>query len=347
MRLRTFGVVMLLAVSGVAASIYLAKQPRPGSKRNAVAVVAGETIYEDELLPRIQGQLRQLQNEEYEVKSAALENLVNQKLEEAEAKKRGISVAKLIEQEADPKVSVPSEFELQAAYTSRKALRDQPYAEVEKQLQQELRQEKIQAARQEYLNHLREQAGVSILMRPPRVAVTYDPGRLRGSPQAPVIILEFADFQCPFCRQVEPTLKNLLAKYNGRVSLAYRDFPLADIHPQAELAAEACRCAGEQGKVWEYHDLLFANPQKLNQEGLLEHAHSLKLDERQFASCLSSGKYAAAIEEDRQRGINAGVNGTPGFFINGIFLNGAQPEAVFDRIIQADLAASKDSRAVP
>ncbi len=161
---------------------------------------------------------------------------------------------------------------------------------------------------------------------------------LRGSPKATVVIVEFSDFQCPFCRQVQPTLKNLLAKYEGRVSLAYRDFPLREIHPQAQSAAEAARCAGEQGQFWPYHDLLFAHPEKLNREGLVEHARSLKLDEKQFDSCLSSGKFKAQIEEDLQQGLRAGVNGTPGFFINGISLSGAQPQAIFDRFIQIELA---------
>jgi predicted DsbA family dithiol-disulfide isomerase len=310
-------------------------------------VVAGQTIYEDELSPLIQGQLRQLRNQEYELKSSALEILVNQKLEEAEARKEGISVDKLMAQEVDAKVAEPSESELKAAYLNQKDMQNQPFAEVKDQLQHALKQKKIEEARQEYLNGLWERAGVSVLLRPPRVAVTYDPARLRGSPQAPVIILEFADFQCPFCRQVEPTLRNLLAKYEGRVSFAYRDFPLADIHPQAELAAEACRCAGEQGKLWEYHDLLFANPSTLNREGLLDRARSLKLSEQQFASCLSSGKYGARVEEDRQQGLNAGVNGTPGFFINGRFLSGAQPEAVFDRIIQAELSGPGERHEAP
>jgi len=140
-------------------------------------------------------------------------------------------------------------------YRSQKDTLNRPFGVVKKQLQQALKQAKLQEARQEYLEHLREQAGVSILLRPPRVEVDYDRTRLRGSPQASVIIVEFADFQCPFCRQVEPILKSLLAKYQGRVSLAYRDFPLRAIQ-----AAEASRCAGEQGKFWEYHDLLFALP---------------------------------------------------------------------------------------
>ncbi len=232
-----------------------------------------------------------------------------------------------------------------AAYQSEKDNLHRPFERVKAQLQQALKQEKLQEARQKYLEHLRKQAGVSILLRPPRVEVGYDPARLRGSPQAPIIIVEFADFQCRFCRQAEPTIENLVAKYAGRVSLAYRDFPLRGIHSQAQLAAEASRCAGEQGKFWEFHDLLFATPDKLNRDGLFEHTRNLKLDEKQFDSCLSSGKYKARIEEDVQDGIRAGVEGTPGFFINGSFLSGAQPAAAFDELIQAQLGGPKDKRA--
>src|SRR5262249_24279267 len=146
--------------------------------------------------------------------------------------------------------------------------------------------------------------------------------------------------------QHHPTLKNLLAKYEGRVSLAYRDFPLREVHPQAQLAAEASRCAGEQGKLWEYHDLLFANPGKLNREDLLEDARSLKLDEKQFDSCLLNTKYNAKIEEDLQDGMRAGVRGTPGFLICGVLSTGTQPQATFERIIQAEITPTKD-RSLP
>ena len=131
------------------------------------------------------------------------------------------------------------------------------------------------------------------------------------------------------------------SKYEGRVSLAYRDLPLRDIHPQAQMAAEASRCAGEQGKFWEYHDLLFENPNKLNREGLVEQARSLKLDEKQFDSCLSSGKYKAQVEHDRQLGMRAGLTGTPGFFINGNMLSGNLPQDSFEKVIQSELADSK------
>ncbi len=235
--------------------------------------------------------------------------------------------ARLPQQEVDAKVSEPTEEEPRAVYLSRQDRLNRPSEQVKAQPQQALKQ--------------------SNLLRSPRVEVPYDPARLRGSATAPVIIVEFSDFQCPYCRQVQPTLKNLLAKYEGRVSLAYRDFPLRQIHPQAQLAAEASRCAGEQGNFWEYHDLLFANPDKLNRDGLVEQARSLKLDEKQFDSCLSSAKYEAKIEEDLQQGMRAGVKGTPGFFINGIFLSGAKPETAFERIIQAEFSAPKEKRAAP
>jgi len=208
-------------------------------------------------------------------------------------------------------------------------------------------QSELHLTRQELLKRLQDHDGTPILLQPAKVQVAYDPARLRGSPQAPVMIVEFSDFQCPFCRKVQSTLKNLFEKYQGQVSLAYRDFPLRGLHSQAELAAEASRCAVEQEKFWEYHDLLFGNPDKLNRAGVAGMAQSLGLNEKQFEACLSSGKYTKQIEQDLQDGIRAGVEGTPGIFINGILLSGAQPEAAFEKIIRAELEAPKEKRGSP
>src|SRR5262249_46034476 len=138
-----------------------------------------------------------------------------------------------------------------------------------------LKQTELPETRQEYLKRVHEHPEPRTPLPATRADLSFDPARLRGSPQAPVRIVEYSDFQCPFCRKVQPVLKNLLAKYEGRVSLAYRDFPLRGMHGQAELGAESARCAGEQGKFWEYHDLLFENPDKLNRNGLTELARSL------------------------------------------------------------------------
>ncbi len=206
-------------------------------------------------------------------------------------------------------------------------------------------QSELSQTRQEYLKHLGTLGATQKPARASTVRVSFDPARLRGRADAPVMIVEFSDFQCPFCRKVQPTLKNLLAKYEGKIGLAYRDFPLRGMHGQAELGAESSRCASEQGKFWEYHDLLFANPDKLNRVGLLELAHSAKLDEGQFASCLSSGKHRAEVEKDLQDGIRAGVMGTPGIFINGTPLSGALSESAFERVIESELAKSEKKRA--
>jgi Protein-disulfide isomerase len=205
-------------------------------------------------------------------------------------------------------------------------------------------QTELAQTRQEYLQHLGERAAVRKPAQADKVQVSFDPARLRGSAQAPVVIVEFSDFQCPFCRKIQPTLKALLAKYEGKVSLAYRDFPLRGMHGQAELGAESSRCASEQGKFWEYHDLLFLNPEKLNRAGLLELAHRIKLDEGQFESCLSSGKHRQGVEKDLQDGIRAGVMGTPGIFINGTLLSGAQAESVYERAIESELSNAKKER---
>ncbi len=331
-----FALLLLIPAGSVAQTPGQAKQKEP------LAVVAGQTIYDDDLLPFIQAQLFQLRKQEYELKKKALDSVVNQRLLEAEAKKRGVSTEKLLEQEVDSKVAEPTDAELNAYYLAQKAQLNRPFNDVKVQLQQSLKNAKAQQARQDYSARLREQGGVSILLQPPRVEVSYDPTRVRGNPKARIIIVEFSDFQCPYCREVQNTLKGLLAKHDGQIALAYRDFPLKEIHPQAALAAEAGRCAGEQGKFWEYHDLLFANQNKLNQPGLLEQARSLKLDDKQFDSCLTAEKYKTQIQQDIQDGLRAGVSGTPGFFINGVYLSGSQPEAVFEQTIREALSAGQD-----
>jgi protein-disulfide isomerase len=161
---------------------------------------------------------------------------------------------------------------------------------------------------------------------------------VKGDPKAPVTIVEFSDFQCPYCKKSESTLHDILAKYSGRVKLAYLDFPLREIHPQAQVAAEAARCAGEQGKFWEYHDALYAEQSKLDGPELLSRARALHLDEKSFQACLDSGKFKSKIEADLAQGSKVGVAGTPGFFVNGVFLSGARPEADFEKIIDSQLA---------
>src|SRR5882724_2993317 len=302
-----------------------------------LATVDGQPITEDDLLPQIEGALRPLRDQEYQIKKKALDALITQRIVDMEAKKKGVSADKLYEQEVDAKVAEPTDVELKAIYAVQKE-QDRPFEEAKPQLAQTLKRVRIQQARQEYSAHLREQAKVSVMLNPPRVEVAVDSARVRGNPKAKVMIVEFSDFQCPYCGRVEGALKSVLAKHQDTVALAFRDYPLTQIHPFAQGAAEASRCAGEQGKFWEYHDLLFADQGNLDRNGLIAKAAKLQLDAKQFDACISSEKFKAAIQQDNQEGMRAGVNGTPGFFINGVFLSGAQPEAVFEKAIEDQLA---------
>jgi protein-disulfide isomerase len=303
-----------------------------------LATVDGQPIYEQDLMSVAGPSLVGLRDQEFKVKSDALNQLMRQKLIEAEAKKKGLTAEELVKQEVDSQIAEPSDDEAKGYYLAAKNESSLTFEEIKGQIKQLLRTAEIQQAREKYVESLRAKANVSVRLRSPKVEVAYDPARVRGDAKAPVTIVEFSDFQCPFCQKAEPILKDLLAKYNGRVKLAFLDFPMRSLHPQAQIAAEAARCADQQGKFWQYHDVLFTDQTKLDEAGLAQSARSLGLDENSFQSCLKSGKFKAQIEHDVQEGTQAGVAGTPAFFINGISLNGVQPEAAFEKIINTELA---------
>jgi len=332
-----FRVAPLLCISAFFAATTVAQNAETSKPKQAVATVDGQTIYDDDLAPSVQGQLLPLRNQEYEIKRKALDTLIEQKVLEAAAKKKGLTTEKLLAQEVDSKVPDPSDAEIEGYYWGRKERISRPLADMKSQLRDALKQVKAQQARQDYLKTLRADSNVLVLLSAPRVEVGYDPARVRGNPKAPVMIVEFSDYECPYCHQAELTVKEVLAKYGDKVSLAYRDYPLTAIHSQAESAAEGSRCALEQGRFWEYHDQLFT-ASNLDKDALIEYARKVKLDDNQFGACLTSGKYKAGIDKDLQEGKKAGVSGTPGFFINGIVLSGSQPKDAFTRVIDEELA---------
>jgi protein-disulfide isomerase len=297
-------------------------------------------ISQEELAAEIAPQLQKLRNQEYELKRQAVDNLVLRTLLEAEAGNRGITVEALMEAEVDSKVPEPTEPEIKAFYEGQKERINQPLEEVQDQIREVLRQSRRQQFQQDFLQRLREGAEVAVRLVPPRNDVAADPSRMLGRPDAPVEIVEFSDFQCPFCQQAYPTIMALVKKYEDHVSLSYRDFPLRSMHPRAQIAAHAARCAGEQGKFWEYHNSLFELPNQLGNEELELHAATVGVDTDQFRSCLESGRYDEAIEDDLQAGMQAGISGTPAFFINGILVSGSQSVSVFEQTIETELAAA-------
>ena len=161
-----------------------------------------------------------------------------------------------------------------------------------------------------------------------------------GAPSAPVTLIEFSDFQCPFCQRVAPTLKQVQKTYGDKVRVVWKDFPLTQIHPQAFKAGEAAHCAGDQGKFWEYHDRLFANQEALQPDDLKRHAADLGLDQTAFAACLDTSKYGERVRNGVAEGSRLGVNSTPTIYINGRVLSGAQPYEAFAAIIDEELSRS-------
>jgi protein-disulfide isomerase len=159
-----------------------------------------------------------------------------------------------------------------------------------------------------------------------------------GDANAPITLIEYSDFQCPYCARAEATVKRLLKDYTGKIKLVYKNFPLSN-HDNAFIAAEAGFCAQEQSetKFWQLHDLMFADPRGLNLQGLVDKASSIGLDIKKFESCVKNSKHALRVNQDLAEGAKYGVNSTPAFFINGVLLLGAQPYEAFKQIIDEEL----------
>ena len=156
---------------------------------------------------------------------------------------------------------------------------------------------------------------------------------VRGNFNAPITLVEFSDFECPFCEKHFPTLNKILSDYGDKVRLVYKHFPLP-FHPNAQKAAESSECASEQGKFWEYHDKLFENLSLgYGLDNFKQWAKDLNLNSEQFNGCLDSGKYAQKVQADFQEGQEVGVKGTPATFINGNLVSGALPYEAFEQLI--------------
>jgi protein-disulfide isomerase len=304
---------------------------------SVVAVVDGKEITEPELRERIRGELLRLETQIYEARRNGVDELISEYLLEQAAKARGISADQLLKQEVDGKVSGVTPKDVEDFYTANQSRIRKPLDEVRGQILNYIQQARLNDARREYLKGLRDKAQVQVFLKPPVVDVSAEGSPLKGPQDAPITIVEFSDFQCPFCKQVLSILSQVLDQYPGRIKLAFRDFPIPSIHPHAEKAAEAAHCAEEQGKFWEYHDLLFAKQDELPTEKFVDYARSLGLEAAAFQACIESHRQKDRVEQNHADGMKAGVSGTPAFFINGRLLSGAQPLEAFKTMIDEEL----------
>jgi protein-disulfide isomerase len=291
--------------------------------------------------PNTQAQARQAL---YDGRKAALEDIIAGLLVEQAAKAKGVTPEQFTQDEMSRRVKPVTDADVNAFYESNKErMQGRPLEVMGPAIRQFLEQQRQTAAREALVAELRK-AGPPIrtMLDPPRLQIAVnadDP--TQGSATAPVTVVEFSDFQCPFCAQAAPTLARIRAVYGDQVRFVWKDFPLTAIHPQAFKAAEAGWCAGEQGKFWNYHDHLFANREALQPDDLKKYAAELKLDTAKFNACLDSSKYGDKVREGVNVGNGLGVNSTPTTFINGRAVSGAQPYAAFAAVIDEELERQK------
>jgi protein-disulfide isomerase len=188
-----------------------------------------------------------------------------------------------------------------------------------------------------FVDSLKNKYAAKSYLEPARTPISTAGRPSHGPLEAPVTLVEFADFQCPYCGGLSPTLKQIQEDYKDALRVVYFQFPLADIHPEAEKAAEASLCAYEQNKFWELHDAMFGDQQNLSSEELIRKASELSIDLDAFKACLDEGKYFPEIRADMNEGVKAGVEGTPAMFINGRFLIGNVPYDEIQKVIEDEL----------
>jgi len=321
----------------LAAILVSACQKVDGAK---IAEVNGQPIVASDLQKYAGREIFVQRDNLYKLEKQKLEEYITAYLLTREAKKRGVPVETVLDQEVNSKILPVGDDEIDMFYKLNKARIAVDLDKAREQIRGYLHNQKIQAQKALFLKSLRSNAKVVTYLKPPPVfraelSIAGEP--FKGSEKARVTIVKFEDFHCPFCKQAQPTLNELLSRYNGQVRLVHKDLPLESLHPQARQAAEAARCAYEQGKFWEYHDTLYANSPKASADDLKSYGKEVGLNVDSFDRCFASGKYKAVVQKDLNEGAQLGLSGTPTFFINGREISGNLPLKAFEAIIDEEL----------
>jgi protein-disulfide isomerase len=329
---------LALVVSLTTAVTNLYGQAQPEASQ-VVARVSGTDLTLVDLQQKEGGKLLQAEYQFYLNERKALEDLIDTRLLADEARKRNISLDQLLDTEVYKGVKDPTEDQLEVYYEGLDT--QQPYQAVREDVLQHIRELRRTKARAAFVENLRKEAKINILLMPPSADVEIAKAYSSGSLNAPVVLVEFADYECPYCQKVNPQIQQLKKEYGDNLTVIYKDFPLP-MHHGSEKAAEASRCAGEQGKFWEYHDVLFYS-RLIDVDALKNHARTLNLDGDRFDTCLDSGKQAASVKQDLDEAKSLGLTGTPSFFVNGHFFSGVVDYAALKDIVnqQLNLAASQ------
>jgi protein-disulfide isomerase len=312
-----------------------------GDVPEVLATVGGEEIKVSDLGTRAVSQLEQLEGSYLRNRSqiieSALEEVVRDRMLQAEARKQGKTAEELIAAEAGG--FDITEVEISTWYTENRArMGGRSLDQVRDQIADFLRNERRTQAAKNLEERLTREMNVAVNFQPYRLAFNNEGAPSLGRRGAPVEVVEFSDFQCPFCQRFAPTLKQLASNFGDQVYIVYRQFPITSIHPLAFKAAEASLCAHEQGKFWDMHDIMFQEMNRLMVPDLKDKARRVGLNGSRFDSCLDSGQYTQQVQQDLEEGQRAGVSGTPAVFINGTLLpGGAVPYETVAAAVQKEL----------
>jgi protein-disulfide isomerase len=325
----------------LAASLSLGVSLQSGYAKD-IARVGNTTLTEEQMRSDMGMQVYQMENAVYNMQKAWVDEKAQQYIFDLAAKEAKMSRKDWEAKEIDAKVQPVNDAEAQS-YAGRFAKPGVDSMETIRLAKEQLAMRNKQMRRQQLYQELQAKYPVQMLIQKPeapKVNVTYSPNDpVKGNMKAPVTIVEFTDFQCPFCKRAAGTMHELEAAYPDKLKVVARQYPLP-FHDRGKPAAVAALCAHDQGKYWEYRDKLFAE-QKLSDEDLRKYAKELNLNEKKFERCLKDGKQIARIENDMKDGSRFGVSGTPAFFINGEFLSGAQPIENFKTAVDNALAKAK------
>ncbi|MEQ1504946.1 MAG: thioredoxin domain-containing protein, partial [Myxococcota bacterium] len=311
--------------------------PRDASIPEVVGEVNGKPITWDELFAKAAPELIEAEMKLYEARGDALEGLITQQLIEAEAAKTGATPEAFVRSEVESKAAPVTDADVSAFYEENRGRMQGPLEQMKPQIAQYLEQQRGTEVLRALVARLKTENGVKKFLPKYRLEVPASDAPRKGAATAPVQIVEFSDFQCPYCSQAAATVRQVEEKYGDKVSVQYRHFPLP-MHGSAHRAAEASMCANDQGQFWKYHDGLFASQKAWNDDDFKGVAKDAGLDVKAFGTCLDGGAHKATVDADMEVGKKVGMSGTPGFYVNGIVLSGARPLEDFVEVIDAELA---------
>jgi predicted DsbA family dithiol-disulfide isomerase len=310
------------------------------SKNEIVAIVNGRNITQEEVDSTIISQLFPLQQQSYALRKAALENLISRTLLEDEAKRRAVSIEELRKQLTEGKVEV-SASQVEEVYAENvSAFAAMSPDEARERLRLDLASQARMKLYREALAKLRKDSSVELRLEEPRLpSIDIGTSPSIGSSRAQITVIEFSDFQCPYCKGAQSTLNQVLKNYKTEVRLVFKHLPL-DIHAEAFASAQAAFCAGEQGLFWKYHDALFTSDD-LSEEVRNNLAVKLHLDQPKFANCLKSPISRAAVLKDTDEARRLGIDATPTFIINGRLFRGVPSLEEFKIAIENELKSGQ------